>query len=138
MVVPPGVKVVFESINTGSINHYREILNYFNQQISMVLLGQTMTTDLGDGGGNKAATEVHERVLHGMQAMDARALESIINSTVIPAIVKVNLGTDYPMPELEIVTDPPTDRFKDAEIIEKVIGFGATLPDTVVPEILGQ
>ncbi len=137
LVVPPGVKVVFESINTGSINHYREILNYFNQQISMVLLGQTMTTDLGDSGGNKAATEVHERVLHGMQAMDARALESIINSTVIPAIVKPNLGPDFPMPELEIVTDPPTDLFKTAEMIEKVIAFGAHIPEKIIPDMFG-
>lgn len=106
LLASPGSKVgTLESAASRS-ETFLSFLEYCDQQIAIALIGSVLTVTSGTGDGTKSMSEVHERVSMGIQAMDARALESAINSTVIPMIINSNLP-GYPMPRLEIITAPP-------------------------------
>lgn len=135
MVLPFGTDV---GVIEGKLNsEFLDFVTWVDDQTSMAIIGQTMTTDTGEQGGSKGMSEVHERVAHSIQAMDARALESIVNSTLVPWTVYTNLG-DVPLPQLEIVTEPPKNLLEIAEWVEKVIAWdGPQIPVGWVHETFG-
>ena len=107
VLLPERTKPYFLQIAGGDPTIFERFLLYKDEQVRLVLLGQTLTSAVGSTGGGSAVGEVHERRQAAITAMDARSLESCINSTLLRWITDINFGTDVESPELEIVTDPP-------------------------------
>jgi phage gp29-like protein len=81
---------------------YKDIVDLMNREISKAVLGQTLTTEVGEGG-SYAAGLVHEGVRSDIVRADARALERTINRDLIRPLVKFNFGPAVTAPRLHFV-----------------------------------
>jgi len=109
IVLPEGVELtLLEGARSGSVETYLELIEFCNREMSKALLGQTLTTQ-SDGRGSYALGQVHENVRADIIRSDARALAGIVNATLIPWIVELNMPQAMAcLPRLEL--SPPLDR----------------------------
>ncbi|HEY3276392.1 MAG TPA: DUF935 family protein [Syntrophorhabdaceae bacterium] len=92
--IPDNVEIAFlEAQRSGSINTYESLCNFMNRAISKVILGQTLTTEMGDEGGSYAASQTHNDVRSDYTRADADSLSMALNSQLVRWIV------DYNFPE---------------------------------------
>lgn len=79
----------------------RELLSMAEAAVHKAILGQTLTSDVGAGGGSLAQAKVHAGVQADTVMKYADFVAEVINTQLIPAIVQLNYGrADLPMPEL--------------------------------------
>jgi phage gp29-like protein len=67
------------------------ILGYCNQEISKLVQGETLTTEVGNVGAY-AATETHADVRHAFVRSDARKLAGTLHDQLLSSIVELNVG----------------------------------------------
>jgi len=79
-----------ESKATGDGALYRELKNACNEELTILFLGQTMTTE---NGSSKAQGQVHLEVEEAIHKKDRRRVRRILNQHLIPILE--NLG--YPV-----------------------------------------
>lgn len=91
-VVPNNAEISFEeSSNRGaSVAIYQAMLTFCNAEISKALLGQTLTTEIGDKG-SYAASQTHGAVRDEIVEADRRMVEAAMN-TLIDWICWLNFG----------------------------------------------
>ena len=90
LVVPEGVSLsLLEAQRQGSVQAYRDLIELCNREMSKALLGQTLTTEPGERGAYSLG-RVHQDVRADLTRADARALEAVINSQLVRAIVDLN------------------------------------------------
>lgn len=99
--LPEGTAIeLLEAQRSGSINCYKDLADWCDQQISKAVLGQTGTTDQSGGGGSRARDEVAERVSVKLAKYDADLLAGTLNRTLVRWIMHFNVGPDAPSPQL--------------------------------------
>jgi phage gp29-like protein len=91
---------LLEAQRSGSINAYKDLADWCDDQISKAVLGQTGTTDQSSGGGSRARDEVAERVSLRLAKHDADCLANTVNSTLIRWIMRFNGGQQTDLPQL--------------------------------------
>lgn len=92
--IPDGMVVeLLEATRTGSIATYDALVSYMDAAIAQVILGQTLTSDIGDKG-SYAASQTHESVRQDYLKADADSLCLCLNETLIPWIVDYNFPRD--------------------------------------------
>jgi phage gp29-like protein len=90
IVVPIGTDADFlEASRSGSVT-YEQFLNYWDRQISIAVTGETLTTQVGDGGGNRALGEVHQEMLELLADGDGDLLSGTLTEQLITWIVEYN------------------------------------------------
>jgi phage gp29-like protein len=90
IVIPDGMQVEFlEAARTGSIDTYEKLARYMDEQISEAVLGETLTTNIGDVG-SKAASETHNDVREEIAKADADLLSATLNRTLVRWIAELN------------------------------------------------
>lgn len=72
----------------------------------------------------------------GIQTLDARALEGLVNNTLIRWIMEENLP-GYPVPRFEIVTDPPKNLQEKAEVYKFLADYKYPVPLSAVADEFG-
>jgi hypothetical protein len=77
-----------ESKAGGNHSTYEALARFADEQISKLVLGQTMTTDTGS---SLAQAQVHERVGQSFFRADARRVESDVNSGLMPRLEEMGL-----------------------------------------------
>jgi len=88
-------------------------------------LGQVLTTEGSAGGsGSRALGEVHSDVLRLRAKYSAKALAATLNTSLIRWIVDANYGNVDLYPRFEFVTEDPTDRKEEVEIINTLKSAG--------------
>src|SRR5258705_2057428 len=92
-----------------------------------MLLGQTLTTEVHESGGNRALGQVHRRVQDEVMIAAANFVAKIFNTQVIPGILQYNWGNISEIPILEPVVNSPVDLFNLAQAL-KIIGVDMKLP----------
>jgi hypothetical protein len=85
---------------------YSERIKLTNEEISKLILGQTMTTD---NGSSKAQGEVHERVMYEQIEGDMRAFQDYVNYNLIPFLIRHG----YPLEGYTFVFKRFYNLFKD-------------------------
>ena len=87
---------LLEASRQGKVT-YETLCNYMDRQISKAVLGQTLTTEVGDKG-SYAASKTHEGVRQDIVKADAILLCETLNESLIPWIVDYNFAgiIDYP------------------------------------------
>jgi phage gp29-like protein len=120
IVLPDGVELsLLEGSRSGSVETYLELIEFCNREMSKALLGQTLTTQ-SDGKGSYALGQVHENVRADIIRSDARALAALLNATLIPWLIELNLPqARHCLPRLEL--SPPLDR--DLRLELEIDGF---------------
>lgn len=80
VIVPDGSEVEYvESHSSGNNQNYEAFARYCDEQISKLILGQTLTTETGKNG-NRALGNVHEGIEDKIARADRRRTLRILNS----------------------------------------------------------
>ena len=91
VTVPIGTEIDFlEATRSGSVT-YEQWLAYWDRQISICVTGETLTTQVGESGGNRALGEVHQEMLDILVDSDGDALADTLREQLLQWIVDYNL-----------------------------------------------
>lgn len=119
ITVPIGTDIEFlEASRSGSVS-YEQFLAYWDRQISICTTGETLTTQVGEAGGNRALGEVHQEQLDVLADSDGDLLADTLRETLVRWIVEYNLpGAEAP----SIWRVRPKNERAEAETREKKAG----------------
>ena len=91
VTVPIGTDISFlEAARSGSVT-YEQWLAYWDRQISICVTGETLTTQVGESGGNRALGEVHQEMLDLLIDSDGDALADTLRDQLLQWVVDYNL-----------------------------------------------
>lgn len=92
VVIPDSMKIDFvEAIKGSSSDAFERICNYFDNLISELLLGGTLTSQAGEKGA-RSLGEVHQEETESIVAFDALSLAAAISTGLIKPWVRANHG----------------------------------------------
>lgn len=90
VTVPVGTGVKFlEAARSGSVS-YQDWLDYWDKQISICILGETLTTDIGSNG-SRAAAETHAGMLDLLVDSDADILSDTLHEQLVRWLIDYNV-----------------------------------------------
>lgn len=96
--VPEGFEItLLEATRRGDAG-YQYLLDWCDRQMSKAILGQTLTSDVGERGtGSYALGKVHAHVKEEIVQADAEEVQEVINEQVIRRLVDYNyVVSEYP------------------------------------------
>jgi len=128
VVIPENVTLEFlESRGTAGGATYREFADWCNDEMSKIVLGQTLTASEGRRSGSLALGRVHDEVRNDYIESDAQDLMAVINSQLIPWIVGFNFPPQTPCPRWVIDTAADDDLQREMQIDQALLGLGVGL-----------
>lgn len=128
----PGVEYEIHSAANGDASNLPQshLMDVADKACDILLLGQTLTTD-NTNTGSRALGEVHSGIRADVLKMVSEWVASIINSQLIPAIVRMNFGEiaseDMPYCCLEIPHAKDQKAVAERMKIYKEIGVPMTM-----------
>lgn len=83
-------QVEFQQAGNSGVNGavYQALIGYLDEQISKLVLGQTMTAD---SGSSRSQAEVHERVADVYLAADLQLLTHAVNDELLPRLAQLGI-----------------------------------------------
>jgi phage gp29-like protein len=125
-VFPEGteVEILAAAGATGNMPQER-LLELADKVCDILLLGQTLTTEVGTSG-SRALGGVHKEVLNEIIESSALWACKIINTQLIPGIIRFNFGDKEPLelPILDPVMKNPIDLLQTAHAFQVLFGRG--------------
>jgi phage gp29-like protein len=125
-IFPEGteVEILTAAGSTGNMPQER-LLEQADKVCDILLLGQTLTTEVA-GGGSRALGGVHKEVLNEIIESAALWTAKIINTQLIPGIIRFNFGNQEPLelPTLDPVMKNPIDLLQTAHAFQILFGRG--------------
>jgi phage gp29-like protein len=114
MLVEDGAYTVEVLKNVEFSSSYREIMDYFNKELRIGVVGQNLTSEVK--GGSLAAAQVHQETLESYWKSDARELSSWINDQLLRGALELNFGEqdsdDLPKWRSSVFSKPDTEGLK--------------------------
>lgn len=121
-IIPQGMDIEFiETSARGGDAVFGHFAKYLDEQVSKLVLGQTMTTD---SGSSRAQAEVHNEVRLDIKQADARQLEAALNKDIIRPFVDLNFGRQKRYPEVTLPVTEPEDLERMAAVLDKLVPLG--------------
>jgi len=119
VVLPDGVSLELKEAlaATGSSDFHEKIIRWCNQEISKVVLGQTMTTE---DGSSLAQAQVHDQVREDIRDGDLVELDDTITSQLVTAFVRINVDPDLDeseIPQLQSASKKSEDASQIAQAL---------------------
>lgn len=102
-------------------NPQRLLMEIADKACDLLILGQTLTSDVGDSG-SRALGDVHSKVRSDVFEGAADWVCGIINSQLIPALLRLNYGDDTEAPRIGFSLKVAEDAKANAERDEILIG----------------
>lgn len=133
--VPASMQMeLIQARTQGTVEIYKELASYIDQQYSKAILGQTGTTDAIAGG--HAVGRVHDDVRDDICQADARQLEGTLDRDLVRPVVDLNIGPQRAYPRIRLVAtrDIPLDQFVSALV--KLVPMGLRVSEADVRERL--
>jgi len=126
---PVGTQVELKEPARGSGESAQgDLLDRAEKQMDLLILGQTLTTDVSKQGGSRALGEVHAGVKDEVVRAAGDFSARVINTQLIPSILRLNYGETSEAPEFRpaprAVADPQANAERDAVLL----AAGAVLP----------
>lgn len=123
VTVPEGMTVeLLEAKRGGTFDSYRDLAQYMDAEISKIVLGETLTTAVGESG-SRALGDVHNEVRLELTRADADQLSRTLNGTLVRWIVELNLPS-APPPRLWWDVSEPEDLAALAARDEALVRIG--------------
>jgi phage gp29-like protein len=120
---------------------YGEFCDYCDRAIAKVLVGQTLSSDVGTGGGGSYALgQTHGDVRREIVKADADMLCAAINNQAVRWLVDFNFGPQQTYPTIWRRTEPEQDLAALAQrdkIILIDMGMGPFVPKSYISETYG-
>ena len=125
---PAGTQVEFkEAGKSGQDNPQSYFIQLADKLCDITILGQTLTTDVGDSG-SRALGEVHEDV-HRTRLQDVcEWVANVLNEQLVGFICHLNYGNHDEMPELVPDLAGPSDPVLEAQRDQILLGSGVDMP----------
>lgn len=136
-MLPFGTELnVWPQPQQGSGDVFQKILDAGEREITLALLGQTLTSG-GDKGGSYALGKVHQMVRFDLVQSDARKLEGAFERGLFETAIRLNFGPTVPVPTLDIIATEPEDLNSLAAQVETLGNAGLRIPESWVYEKFG-
>ena len=129
VTIPENMTIeLLEAKRSGTINTYRDLADWCNDEISKIVLGETLTANEGRRSGSYALGKIHENVRNEYIESDAKALMNVINGQLVKWLVEFNFVDNVVSPRFEIDTSKDEELDKQVEIDARLIALGVPLP----------
>lgn len=136
--MPDGTALqLFEGKGTGADNPQASILDRADKNCDIYLLGQTLSTDVGSTGGNRALGEVHKDVQDEVSENAIRWTAGVLNQQLIPAWCELNFGDRRECPYFIDREAEGKDAKGAAETFKIVLDSGVEIPRAYYYEAVG-
>lgn len=126
-VVPVGTEIeLLESTKSAGENPQAVLLDRRDRSADILILGQTLTTDVGDSG-SRALGEVHEAVRMSRLVEVTEWTADVVNSSIVPAILRLNYGNTDECPKMRLQVPEggtPLEKIQRDEIFTRIAPIG--------------
>lgn len=93
LVTDPEAQVDFvDAVKGGTQIPHLDMLRESNNACDILILGQTLTSDVSSKGGNRALGEVHEATENKVVLARGKYVADILNQQLVPSILRLNMG----------------------------------------------
>ncbi len=124
-----------EAVNANGIV-FEKLANFCDNAMSKAVLGQTLTSQVGDAG-SYAAAKVHDLVRQDILESDCNALSRTVGRDLIRPLVLFNFGPVKRFPWLKLKYERPEDQKQQSEIYKTLGEAGLRIPSEHVYEKFG-
>lgn len=138
-VLPEEMSIEFVGAETGSgtgAEVYGELQRHLDAQLSVAVLGQTLTTEPGQSGSYSLG-QVHDRVRADIARSDGRQLAATLRRDLVIPMVALNHGPDAAAPTLRIQRREAVDADSLSQALERLVPLGLRVRAEQVREMLG-
>lgn len=134
--IPESMKIDFvePGSRTGGEKLFRGTAEFWNAELSKLVLGQTMTTEDGSSLGQAV---VHERKELMINRADARAVAATITRDVLTPFVRLNFGDTVEVPALFFEIRSVAEQKAFMENVTGFVAMGGEVEQSVVRDKLG-
>ena len=137
-IMPESMVIEFtEAHQSGSAELYERFCQYLDAQVSKAVLGQTLTTEMPNTGGSRAAAQVHEGVRRDILNADARRLAATLARDLVRPIVELNMGPQTRYPKIELGLPDDSDVKVFAEVVAMLADRGLRVSQRTILDKLG-
>ncbi len=99
VLVPSGTELsLLEATRAGNAGTYQDLCRYMDEQISEAVLGETLSTNIGQSG-SRAASDTHNEVRKELTDADCDLLNDCLNDTLVRWLIDINMP-DAPLPKI--------------------------------------
>lgn len=122
-MLPDGMDVEFHQVAASMQGEAHSALAArCDDEITILLLGQTLTTSMAGGGGSYAAAKVHNEVRQDLLEWDAIQLQETIERDLVTPWVRFQFGQDVEIPQFELEVEDPVDLEARSRVYQVVVG----------------
>jgi phage gp29-like protein len=127
IIVPEGMEIKLLEAAKSPNDGYERLCRYCDGEISKAILGETLTTEVGNSGGSRALGEVHNEVRKELAKDDADEVSYTLNETVVRWIVELNFpGRKAPAVWRNFEESEDLDKVADRDRKLKELGWERT------------
>jgi phage gp29-like protein len=116
------------------IKIHQELIAACDAQMSKVALGNTLTTEVGSTGGNRALGERQGDEQLMLAISDEKQLSETIRRLVIAPMVRYFFGPGVPVPRIRFAVAPEESLLEHAKVIKTLVEAGANIPQAYAYE----
>ena len=116
---------------------YKPIQDYCNTEVTILWLGQNLTTDIGSQG-SRAAAEIHDRVREDLLIDDVADESQTLRRDLLTPLVRARFGDDAPVPVFRRTLIQSVDTRVLADVLAVAVrDLGLRIPRRWVHRALG-
>lgn len=139
-IMPDGMSIDIKEVSGSGGSAHLDMINWAEKSQSKSILGQTLTTDVGAGGGGSFALgKVHNGVRLDLARGDARQISGTITRDLIYPMVAINRPGIEGLarcPRFVLETSQPEDMAAYATALPKMVAVGFKIPRSWAQERL--
>lgn len=136
-MIPEGMLIEFVQSQTARANAdiYAHLVDYIDQLITMLVLGQNLTTQVQEG--SRAAAQVHDEVRADIERSDCRQLGASLTRDVAIPLVILNRGPQKAYPRIKIGRPEQADVAVLSDALAKLVPLGLRVGQAEVRRKIG-
>ncbi|MBN9078203.1 MAG: hypothetical protein BGN87_06295 [Rhizobiales bacterium 65-79] len=136
-IIPAGMEIAFEQTNFAGDNSklFGDRADWFDRQLSKLVLGQTATTDAIAGG--HAVGREHREVQEDIERSDCKDLSAILNRDLIRPWIDLEFGPQKAYPRLKIGRPDEVDVELVVDSVSKLVPMGLKVGQKQMRDIVG-
>lgn len=92
-IISKNTEIEFIAAIRGTSDIYKTLVSFCNAEVSKAVLGQTLTTEVGERG-SYAASKTHDEVRQDLKEADCKALAETLRRDLIHPLVLFNFGPE--------------------------------------------
>jgi len=140
-ILPKGSDIQFitDQLRAAGGDVFKALAMFCNAEMSKAVLGQTLTTEVGETG-SYAASQTHQQVRQDLLEADCRALAEALRQQLIRPLVLFNFGraATTRLPWIKFHCEPPEDLEKKANTYRVLIAdIGLPVAQDYLYEVFG-